>query len=75
MGAASRRKEVDIVRFKAVAAVVRISMEPHTLFKLVGAVVLGLFGYVIFGFVAGIVGAAIGIYLGPIVIKKFLEAR
>jgi uncharacterized membrane protein len=50
-------------------------MEPNTLFKIVGAVVLGLLGYVVFGFVAGIVGAAIGVYLGPIAIKKFLDAR
>jgi len=50
-------------------------MEPNTLFKIVGAVVLGLLGYGIFGFIAGIVGAAIGIYLGPIAIKKFLDAR
>ena len=45
-------------------------MEPNTLFKIVGAGVLGLFGYVVFGFIAGIVGATIGVYLGPIAIKK-----
>jgi hypothetical protein len=50
-------------------------MEPNMLFKVVGAVALGLLGYVVFGFVAGIVGAAIGVYLGPIAIKKFLDAR
>jgi uncharacterized membrane protein len=56
-------------------SLLRISMEPNTLFKIVGAGVLGLLGYVVFGFVAGIVGAVVGVYLGPIAIKKFLDAR
>ena len=50
-------------------------MEPNTLFKIVGAVVLGLLGYFIFGFIPGVIGAVIGVYLGPIAIKKFLDAR
>jgi uncharacterized membrane protein len=50
-------------------------MEVEKLFKIVGAVVLGLLGYVTLGFFTGIVGAIIGVFLGPVAIKKFLNAR
>ena len=50
-------------------------MEVNTIFKIVGAVVLGLIGYFTFGFLAAIIGAVIGVLLGPIAIKKFLDAR
>lgn len=50
-------------------------MEVDNVYKIVGAVVLGLLGYVIFGFLAGIAGAVVGIFLGPVAIKKFLNAR
>ena len=50
-------------------------MEVNTVFKIVGAVVLGLIGFFAFGFLSAIVGAVIGVYLGPIAIKKFLDAR
>ncbi|MCZ6874385.1 MAG: hypothetical protein O7G88_12790 [bacterium] len=50
-------------------------MEVNTIFKIVGAVVLGLIGFFVFGFLSAIVGAVIGGFLGPIAIKKFLDAR
>ena len=50
-------------------------MEVETIFKIVGAAVLGLIGFFAFGFLAAIVGAVIGGLLGPIAIKKFLDAR
>ncbi len=48
-------------------------MEPETLFKIVGAVVLGLLGYLFIGFFSGIVGAAIGYFAGPPLINKWLN--
>lgn len=50
-------------------------MEVEKLYKIVGAVVLGLLGYVTMGFFTGIVGAVVGVFIGPVVIKKFLNAR
>ena len=50
-------------------------MEVEKIFKIVGAVVLGLLGYVTFGFLAGIAGAVVGVFVGPVAIKKFLNAR
>ena len=50
-------------------------MEVNTIFKIVGAVVLGLIGFFAFGFLPAIAGAVIGDLLGPIAIKKFLDAR
>jgi hypothetical protein len=62
--------EIDAMR-----EIVRTVMEVDNIYKIVGAVVLGLLGYVIFGFLAGIAGAVVGIFLGPVAIKKFLNAR
>ncbi len=50
-------------------------MEVNKIFQIVGAVVLGLLGYVIFGFFAGIAGGVVGFFVGPPAIKKFLNAR
>ena len=50
-------------------------MEVEKIYKVVGAVVLGLLGYVTFGFFPGIIGAVVGVFLGPVAIKKFLNAR
>ncbi len=50
-------------------------MEVNTIFKIVGAVVLGLIGFFAFGVLSAIVGAVIGGYFGPIAIKKFLDTR
>lgn len=48
-------------------------MEPETLFKIVGVVVLGLLGYLFLGFFSGIVGAVIGYFAGPPLINKLLH--
>ncbi len=50
-------------------------MEVNTIFKIVGAVVLGLLGFVTLGFLTGIIGAVVGVFVGPIAIRKFLDAR
>ena len=50
-------------------------MEPNTLFKIVGAVGLGLVGLLVLGFWSGIGGAIIGYFAGPPLAKKFLNAR
>ena len=50
-------------------------MEPNTLYKTVGAVVLGLLGLLLIGFWSAIGGAIIGYFAGPPLAKKFLNAR
>ena len=69
------KDKVDIAGNDAMCGIVRTIMEHNKIFKIVGAVVVGLLGYVIFGFFAGIAGAVIGVFLGPVAIKKFLNAR
>lgn len=48
-------------------------MEPKTLFKIVGAVALGLLGYLFIGFFSGIGGAVIGYVAGPPLINRWLH--
>ena len=50
-------------------------MEPEKLFKVVGGIVFGLLGYVFSGFFLGIIGIVVGIFAGPPLAKKFLNAR
>ncbi len=69
------KHKVDIAGNDAMCGIVRTIMEHDKIFKIAGAVVVGLLGYVIFGFFAGIAGAVIGVFLGPVAIKKFLNAR
>jgi hypothetical protein len=50
-------------------------MDTDKLFKTVGGIVLGFLGYLFIGFWGAIVGVVIGIFAGPPLVKKFLNAR
>ena len=50
-------------------------MDTDKLYKAVGAVVFGFLGWLFSGFWLGIIGIVIGIFAGPPLVKKFLNAR
>ena len=48
-------------------------MEPRQVVRIVCAVIVGLFGWISFGEVAGLVGAAAGYFFGAQILQRFIK--
>ena len=48
-------------------------MELRLVVGIVCAVIVGLFGWIAFGEVAGLVGAAAGYFFGPPILRRFIQ--